>query len=106
MKMTDSDIIRRRRMLKDMGVTDLPSSREIIAERDEDISRMKKMPLMDAAQQFGAEQVFGSQGTFFGQPLAAGGIAKLAGDRSGAMLESMNPDKDGLPGILNRVKNI
>ena len=35
---------------------------------------------------------------------AAGGIAKLAGDRSGAMLESMNPDKDGLQGILNRVK--
>ena len=35
---------------------------------------------------------------------AGGGIAKLAGDRSGAMLESMNPDKDGLQGILNRVK--
>jgi len=37
---------------------------------------------------------------------AGGGIAKLAGDRSGAMLASMNPDKDGLQGILNRVKNI
>ena len=35
---------------------------------------------------------------------AGGGIAKLAGDRSGAMLESMNSDKDGLQGILNRVK--
>ena len=35
---------------------------------------------------------------------AGGGIAKLAGDRSGAMLESMNPDKDGLQGISNRVK--
>ena len=35
---------------------------------------------------------------------AGGGIAKLAGDRSGAMLTSMNPDKDGLQGLLNRVK--
>ena len=38
--------------------------------------------------------------------LAGGGIAKLAGDRSGAMLESMNPDKDGLPGLLKRVKKV
>lgn len=35
---------------------------------------------------------------------AGGGIAKLAGDRSGAMLTSMNPDKDGLPGLSKRVK--
>ena len=35
---------------------------------------------------------------------AGGGLAKQAGDRSGAMLESMNPDKDGLPGLLKRVK--
>ena len=35
---------------------------------------------------------------------AGGGIAKLAGDRSGAMLTSMNPDKDGLQGPLNRGK--
>ena len=33
---------------------------------------------------------------------AGGGLAKQAGDRSGAMLESMNPDKDGLPGLLKR----
>ena len=33
---------------------------------------------------------------------AGGGLAKLAGDRSGAMLESMNPDKDGLQGLLKR----
>ena len=105
MKMTDSDIIRRRRMLKDMGVTDLPSSREIIAERDEDISRMKKMPLMDAAQQFGAEQVFGSQGTFFGQPLAGGGIAKLAGVDEGPPPES-GPMSQGLQGLLKRGNKI
>ena len=35
---------------------------------------------------------------------AGGGIAKLAGDRSGAMLTSMNPDKDGLPGLSKRGK--
>ena len=46
-------------------------------------------------------------GTFGGVAnLAGGGIAKLAGDRSGAMLESMNPDKDGLPGLLKRVKKV
>ena len=36
--------------------------------------------------------------------LAGGGIAKEAGDPSGAMLESMNPDSQGLPGLLKRVK--
>ena len=34
--------------------------------------------------------------------LAGGGIAKMAGDRSGAMLESMNPDSQGLSGLLKR----
>jgi len=37
---------------------------------------------------------------------AGGGLAKQAGDRSGAMLESMNPDKDGLPGLLKRGKKL
>ena len=37
---------------------------------------------------------------------AGGGIAKLAGDRSGAMLESMNPDSQGLQGLLNRGNKI
>ena len=35
---------------------------------------------------------------------AGGGLLKQAGDRSGAMLESMNPDSQGLQGLLNRVK--
>ena len=35
---------------------------------------------------------------------AGGGIAKEAGDPSGAMLESMNPDSQGLSGLLKRVK--
>ena len=34
--------------------------------------------------------------------LAGGGIAKEAGDPSGAMLESMNPDSQGLPSLLKR----
>jgi hypothetical protein len=33
---------------------------------------------------------------------AGGGIAKEAGDRSGAMLTSMNPDSQGLSGLLKR----
>jgi hypothetical protein len=33
---------------------------------------------------------------------AGGGILKQAGDRSGAMLESMNPDSQGLSGLLKR----
>ena len=37
---------------------------------------------------------------------AGGGIAKLAGDRSGAMLESMNPDSQGLQGLMKRVKKL
>ena len=37
---------------------------------------------------------------------AGGGLAKQAGDRSGAMLESMNPDSQGLSGLLKRGKKI
>ena len=37
---------------------------------------------------------------------AGGGLAKLAGDRSGAMLRSMNPDSQGLRGLLKRGKKI
>ena len=41
-------------------------------------------------------------GVFF----AGGGIAKIAGDRSGAMTRSMNPDSQGLSYLFNRVKKI
>jgi len=37
---------------------------------------------------------------------AGGGIAKQAGDPSGAMLKSMNPDSQGLSGLLKRAKKI
>ena len=54
---------------------------------------------------FGAEQIYGTQGTFFGQPLAGGGIAKLAGVDSGPPPES-GPNPQGLQGLLNRVKKV
>jgi hypothetical protein len=38
--------------------------------------------------------------------LAGGGIAKEAGDRSGAMTRSMNPDSQGLSYLFNRVKKV
>jgi len=38
--------------------------------------------------------------------MAGGGIAKEAGDRSGAMTTSMNPDSQGLQGLFNRVKKV
>jgi hypothetical protein len=37
---------------------------------------------------------------------AGGGIAKMAGDRSGAMTTSMNPDSQGLSYLMNRVKKV
>jgi len=62
--------------------------------------------LENLKDQFGAEQIYGTQGNFAGQPLAGGGIAKMAGDRSGAMTTSMNPDSQGLSYLFNRVKKI
>ncbi len=62
--------------------------------------------LENLKDQFGAEQIYGTQGTFAGQPLAGGGIAKEAGDRSGAMTTSMNPDSQGLSYLFNRVKKV
>ena len=72
-------------------------SNDLIAEQE----ALRSIPLSQAAVMYSPEQVYGTQGKF-----AGGGIAKLAGDRSGAMLESMNPDKDGLPGLLKRVKKL
>ena len=44
--------------------------------------------------------------SFRGTQFAGGGIAKEAGDPSGAMLESMNPDSQGLSGLLKRGNKI
>ena len=98
-------------------------SKDLLEERD----RLKDMPLTEMAEQFGAEQVFGTQGSpglaidldmsnlktptssrfeGFNPRFAGGGLAKQAGDRSGAMLQSMNPDSQGLSGLLKRGKKI
>ena len=42
----------------------------------------------------------------FREEKAGGGIAKEAGDRSGAMTTSMNPDSQGLSYLFNRVKKV
>jgi len=42
----------------------------------------------------------------FREEKAGGGIAKEAGDRSGAMTRSMNPDSQGLSYLFNRVKKV
>jgi hypothetical protein len=42
----------------------------------------------------------------FREEKAGGGIAKMAGDRSGAMTRSMNPDSQGLSYLFNRVKKV
>ena len=77
------------------------SAKDVLAYRDQ----LKEMPLMDAANQFGREQVFGTQGTFFGQPLAGGGIAGLSGgDKSGRPPEK-GPNSQGLQGLMKRVRN-
>ena len=55
---------------------------------------------------FGAEQIYGTQGVF-SQPLAGGGIAGLSGGiDEGPQRRSLNPDSQGLQGILNRVKKL
>jgi len=53
---------------------------------------------------FGAEQIYGTQGVF-SQPLAGGGIAKLAGVNQGPPPES-GPNSQGLQGLFNRVKKV
>jgi hypothetical protein len=77
------------------------SAKDVLAYRDQ----LKQMPLIDASNQFGREQVFGTQGTFFGQPLAGGGIAKLAGVDSGPPPAS-GPNSQGLQGLMKRVKKL
>jgi len=99
MKMTDTDIINRRRQLIDEGY-DLPSSRQLMADRDKEVADMKSRSLLS----FPREQVFGAQGTFFGQPLAGGGIAKIAGVDQGPPPES-GPNPQGLQGLMKRVRN-
>jgi len=93
--MKTSDLLDQTQYLRSLGYD--VSTKDLMAQQD----MLKSIPLSKAAEIYSPEQVYGTQGKF-----AGGGIAKLAGDRSGAMLESMNPDKDGLPGLLKRVKKV
>ena len=75
------------------------SAKDILAYRDE----LKQMPLSKQAEIYGDEQIYGTQGADVLQPLAGGGIAKLAGVDSGPPPEK-GPMSQGLPGLLKRVK--
>ena len=77
------------------------SAEDILAYRDE----LKQMPLSQQAQIYGDEQIYGTQGAEALQPLAGGGIAKLAGVDQGPPPES-GPMSQGLPGLLKRVRNL
>ena len=94
-----SDLLDRTQALKQSGYN--VSTRDLMAEQE----RLKSIPLSQDVITYGPEQMYGAQGTFFGQPLAGGGIAKLAGDRSGPPPER-GPNSQGLPGLLKRVRNL
>ena len=61
------------------------------------------MSLSESADAFSPEQVYGTQGVF-SQPLAGGGIAKLAGVSSG-VAPARGPNPQGLLSLKNRVRN-
>ena len=86
------------KQLKQQGFDASP--RDVEAYRD----LLKSMSLSESADAFSPEQVYGTQGVF-SQPLAGGGIAKLAGVPSGPPPES-GPNSQGLPGLLKRVKKL
>ena len=78
------------------------SAEDILAYRDQ----LKQMPLSKQAELYGDEQVYGTQGADVLQPLAGGGIAGLSGGiDKGPQRRSMNPDSQGLSGLLKRVRN-
>ena len=94
-----SEILDQTQKLKALGYD--VSSKDIMEERD----RLKNLSMEDLAQTYSPEQIYGTQGTFFGQPLAGGGIAKIAGVDQGPPPES-GPNSQGLKGILKRAMKI
>ena len=77
---------------------------EVLQEISPDALNLKKAlqeeyKMENLKNTFGAEQIYGTQGVF-SQPLAGGGIAKLAGIDEGPQRTSMNPDSQGLSGLL------
>ena len=77
------------------------SAEDILAYRDE----LKQMPLSQQAQIYGDEQIYGTQGAEALQPLAGGGIAKLAGVDQGPPPES-GPNSQGLQGLFKRAMKV
>ena len=76
------------------------SAKDILAYRDE----LRNAPLSELAKTYGDEQIYGTQGADALQPLAGGGIAKLAGDSSGRP-PVRGPNSQGLLSLKNRVRN-
>jgi hypothetical protein len=98
MEKNNTELISYTNKLRELGYEVTP--KEVMAERD----KLKKMPLEQMAQEYSPEQIYGAQGTFFGQPLAGGGIAKLAGVSKGPPPES-GPNSQGLNYLIKRVTN-
>ena len=77
------------------------SAKDLLAYRD----LLRNAPLSELAKTYGDEQIYGTQGADVLQPLAGGGIAKLAGVDSGPPPTS-GPNSQGLQGLMKRVKRI
>ena len=65
---------------------------------------LKNQTLNQAEQTYNPEELYGASGLFFGQPLAGGGIAKLAGIDQGPP-PVKGPNSQGLQGLMKRVRN-
>jgi hypothetical protein len=100
MEKNNTELISYTNKLRELGYEVTP--KEVMAERD----KLKKMPLEQMAQEYSPEQIYGTQGegAFFGEPLAGGGIAKLAGVSKGPPPES-GPNPQGLNYLIKRVTN-
>ena len=97
MQYKTSDVINLAQGLREQGQN--VSAKDVLAYRDS----LKQMPLSEQAKIYGDEQTYGTQGVF-SQPLAGGGIAKMAGDSSGRPPVS-GPNPQGLLSLKNRVRN-
>ena len=87
-----SDLLDRTQYLRSLGFD--VSTKDLMAEQE----RLKSIPLSQDAITYSPEQVYGTQGEF-----AGGGIAGLSGGiDKGPQRRSMNPDSQGLSGLLKR----
>ena len=92
--MKTSDLLDYTQQLRSLGFD--VSTKDLMAEQE----ALRSIPLSQAAEMYSPEQVYGTQGEF-----AGGGIAKLAGDRSGPPPER-GPNSQGLQGLMKRVRNL